>query len=1185
MERGIQMKPRKLVIKGLNSFIEEQIIDFQKLTDKGLFGIFGPTGSGKSTILDAITIALYGSIPRDSREYINTTCASLSVSYEFEIGSGSERKVYIADRVVNRDNKTGSPKTKTSRLRAISEGKDIPIAEGANEVKSTVEKIVGLTAEDFMRSVVLPQGKFSEFLKLTGQNRRNMLERIFRLEKFGKNLGERIRFVKREKADSLNILTGKINGYEERGVSEERYKLLKVELKEILEEQERIKKEKDKLDDQYEKYKTVWELQRELDTYKVKEKKLGENQSDIEVKKQRLKSAKDALNIKPILDSLKDIESKISINEQELAKTYELLEKIKEKIRVTEEEYGKWSNKKNTELPVLIEKEANLAMAIDIQEKLKAIEEEIKVLREEYQKMNRKRLISEEELNKLAALKQEAIEKKEKLEKRNEEIKVEPDYRDAVQRAYLVEEDFNKALKEREEIKLKFEEKVQLIKSVEEKLETILRQQDKCYQEVALTEEKAGELSKNSPGDSTELIGIKEKISEVGIILRELEANLSRKEEMEKKLSVVLQEREAAERDVQQNRACINESKQDLDKVQSEIENIKRNNAASLLSVNLGEDDPCPVCGSMHHPKLAEAFDENSLKNKEEVKEKLEQHIKKVDVELRNLEVKLGTVFNNESFIRNNLEEISAAVKGLEANTLREKKAKYEKSFQELSLKIENWNKNKEVVEKELNKVKESKNSIDKEEIKLSENLKSERNTLEDLRLTLEKLQGRVNDLEGEYNSYKQELNLDSFKEKLKDLKEFEKEHSSNQKNLKVLMDSISSFDKQRETISSEIASIQVEIAKITESGNEKRLVLDRDKTKIKELSEGKNPEEYMSEVKDRKKLIVENEEKLKNSLEKEKDERQKLGDKMLSEETNRLNFNASKKDLEDKLQQQIKVFGFTDIDSVKDSILAENIMGKIEKEINDFEDNLKAVRANINSVLSKLDGNSIDEASWTEIINSRKITTDNYESKKKEINQKSHIIEQIEKELEDLKALNVNKKELEHICSNLDDLAKLVEGNKFVEFVAMNQLKYISMEASKRLKDITRGRYALEIDSTGNFIMRDDFNGGSRRATSTLSGGETFLTSLCLALSLSSQIQLKGSAPLEFFFLDEGFGTLDSDLLETVMSSLERLHSDKLCVGIISHVEELKSRVPIKLLVEPAEHGKNGSKVKIELS
>ncbi|BCZ48371.1 hypothetical protein psyc5s11_44380 [Clostridium gelidum] len=90
---------------------------------------------------------------------------------------------------------------------------------------------------------------------------------------------------------------------------------------------------------------------------------------------------------------------------------------------------------------------------------------------------------------------------------------------------------------------------------------------------------------------------------------------------------------------------------------------------------------------------------------------------------------------------------------------------------------------------------------------------------------------------------------------------------------------------------------------------------------------------------------------------------------------------------------------------------------------------------------------------------------------------------------------------------------------------------------------------------------------------------GETFLASL----ALSAQIQLKGTAPLELFFLDEGFGTLDDELLEVVMSSLERIHNEKLKVGIISHVEAIKNRVPVKHIITPAECGKGGSKVKIE--
>lgn len=90
-------------------------------------------------------------------------------------------------------------------------------------------------------------------------------------------------------------------------------------------------------------------------------------------------------------------------------------------------------------------------------------------------------------------------------------------------------------------------------------------------------------------------------------------------------------------------------------------------------------------------------------------------------------------------------------------------------------------------------------------------------------------------------------------------------------------------------------------------------------------------------------------------------------------------------------------------------------------------------------------------------------------------------------------------------------------------------------------------------------------------------------MTSLALALSLSEEIQLKGTAPLELFFLDEGFGSLDENLLDVVMTSLERIHNEHLKVGIISHVESVKARVPVRLIVSPAQSGISGTKVEIE--
>lgn len=194
------------------------------------------------------------------------------------------------------------------------------------------------------------------------------------------------------------------------------------------------------------------------------------------------------------------------------------------------------------------------------------------------------------------------------------------------------------------------------------------------------------------------------------------------------------------------------------------------------------------------------------------------------------------------------------------------------------------------------------------------------------------------------------------------------------------------------------------------------------------------------------------------------------------------------------------------------------------------------------------------------------------------------------ERDLEDLQQRHIRWVELEDkraghaaMQERLSKLQTVLRGNAFVEYIAEEQLMQVCQAASQRLRFLSKQRYALEVDSGGGFVIRDDGNGGVRRPVSTLSGGETFLTSLSLALALSAQIQLRGQYPLQFFFLDEGFGTLDPDLLDTVITSLERLHNDQLSVGIISHVPELRARLPRKLIVVPAEQGGGGSTILLE--
>lgn len=177
-----------------------------------------------------------------------------------------------------------------------------------------------------------------------------------------------------------------------------------------------------------------------------------------------------------------------------------------------------------------------------------------------------------------------------------------------------------------------------------------------------------------------------------------------------------------------------------------------------------------------------------------------------------------------------------------------------------------------------------------------------------------------------------------------------------------------------------------------------------------------------------------------------------------------------------------------------------------------------------------------------------------------------------------------VKKGELEKELSRINHktelserLKKLLEGNKFMEFAAEEYLQSVARSGSRRLLQLTGGRYFLRYD--GGFLVGDNLGGGKLRGVYTLSGGETFLVSLSLALALSAEICAKSLRPIEFFFLDEGFGTLDERLVDIVMDSLEKLKSEHLSIGVISHVEELKHRIERKLSVEKATE-KHGSRI-----
>jgi DNA repair protein SbcC/Rad50 len=148
--------------------------------------------------------------------------------------------------------------------------------------------------------------------------------------------------------------------------------------------------------------------------------------------------------------------------------------------------------------------------------------------------------------------------------------------------------------------------------------------------------------------------------------------------------------------------------------------------------------------------------------------------------------------------------------------------------------------------------------------------------------------------------------------------------------------------------------------------------------------------------------------------------------------------------------------------------------------------------------------------------------------------------------------------------------LGDLLRSDRFPRWLVTAAVDDLVADASVKLAGLSGGQFDLTHED-GDFFVIDHADADSRRSVRTLSGGETFQASLALALALSAQMSglaAAGAARLDSIFLDEGFGTLDSETLEVVATTLETLAQGQRMVGVITHVAALAERVPVRFLV-----------------
>ena len=1149
------MKPLLLKISGLNSFLEEQTIDFEKLTKRGIFGIFGPTGSGKSSVLDALTLALYGKIVRGTKEFINEDCDKAYIYFKFAIKSGQNEKIYVVERLYKKnDDKTAN--ASKVRLYLIENNENIPVAEKVNTVNKTIEDIIGLSFDNFTRSVILPQGKFSEFLKLKGKERREMFEKIFHLEKYGKDMEERLSIKNKDNINKLSDIESKISVYGD--VSNDKLEELIENIKNLEERKNIVSEYHNKLSKKYDESKILFDNITELNKYNNEIEILENKKSDINLKRKEVVKMQKALEIKPYIDAFKKSELNFKNINDDFYSTEQKYNKSKIEYENIKTEYENIKTEYDAKMPQLISKKAVIEQMVNIYLSVQSDEKDREKLLESYKSKKNKIKNLEQDLEKNKSLKEieenNILKYKEIINKST----VSSDYREKILKIYNLFQDIINIEKENNDLNLKYnsyksekENKQKLYLELKENL----NKKEEEYKNIILS------ISENE----------KNKVFERDI--SNIENCIKLKETREKLLS--------ENKKLKEKKEELLLSKENSEKVKKELEkeikNWETSNMAYILSQVLNEGEMCPVCGSKNHPKKAEAINQKII---DVAKEKLiisEKQFNDINNEYERVKILLK---RNSEDIENNYNEIISINKEYLEEDINNIKIKLNDILEKYNTYNENnikLPKAEKKLSSELSEIKTNMAELKKDIDHYNDRISEYDNVIENNKNKKDIIKNQLSDINDKFNNIEEVENEKEYILKL----DFEREQANNNREKSEIK--LKDISEICDITEKNISIINNEITEILTEGKEKKRIIDENKKRIEEVCGNEIPENILKETNSIIKYMNDTELNKKSLKDKAENNERIIKDELIKIESVKKQLEKEVPEYKQKAENKVLENNFDSIDDALHWYRTKEFIDNINYEINSFDNSLLQLKTKTDVLNEKIQGRNITFEELQNIKNSK----ENYENEEKEIEKNIAVsksnAENMKEQIKSVESLRLEESKLKKEKDTITSLMKVMKGKKFVEYIATYQLSYITEEASQRLSQITSGRYSLEL-SDSEFVIKDNFNGGSIRDTNTLSGGEVFLTSFSLALALSSKIQMANNAPLEFFFLDEGFGTLDSSLIDIVMSSLERLHEEHLNVGIITHVEELKERMPVKLVVTPAQPQICGTKIKLEI-
>jgi len=1241
------MKILAIRFKNLASLEGETEIDFtqEPLSSAGIFAITGPTGAGKSTILDALCLALYSKTPRymqaketgieiydvpgnkisqsDTRGILRDGTADGFAEVDFAATDGQSYKARWSVRRA-RNRAEGNLLDYVIALKNLHTNSDIP---GKNtELRKEIERLVGLNFEQFTRSVLLAQGDFTAFLKAGKDEKSALLEKLTGTHIYSE-ISRRIFEKHRIETQELRDLSMQRAGITTL-TSEETDTLSKLknelEIASIVQE-----KQVTEFTKEISWHEQLSNLQNNLTAANVIYEQVAETKTNSAEREQKLKQTELVQPARTFVDGLHYVEQQLTDKlpaKQELESTLEGY--IKQKIDLVELLNSAGAdviskNKALEEAKPLLEE----AKKIDIQigerkEQVAQSEKEADSANENFLQQQ-KQLINRQEEN------DQLIIQIGKLQKwKTENIARQP----------IVD---NHGL---------IASKLVDAKKLLDTLQTVSLQVKTLQETFDFKTQEKEKLDKQLSGLQTALESALQtyeaKFVEVSVVsLTDLNNNkLSADEAVEemikadahwKLLFSSLKEHETVIRSLAENKNDFDSKKEQLTETFQQLETTKVQRETSLkmmekarlastenvetLRSNLGAEDPCPVCGSIEHPYVSNnpQFDHllaelETTHQEHEIAyincfsthntlnsncDQLQKIIVKQEIELKLKEEalqglkKTWTTFSIHQESTKLMDEEKA---GWLLQRLNEKRV-LQKSLQE---QIQSYHEQKQQLE-------DQKKLLDKSTKQIAEITNTRKDTDRTLQSLLEQLkqnadeQDKVNsDLnkiretmlpifssDGWFDQWKK--NSETFVQRIND---FVKEWKSNT----VELDEIS---KQHEILTAAIRGMEEQLQRaLSESEKKKVNFLALDKQfrdliqKRKTFFNGeaaaniemsfKQSIETAQQTLDHRK--IEND-KLLNSITRITTQKEQA-EKDISQ------LEKQKSTYHEKIQHWLLTYNIQndytldELELIKLLALSAEWM-EAEKfalrYIYDAVTKAKSVLDERQTLLQQHKQQRLSEKEKEELIelmNQAKAVLQQTTKDKTEIEFQLKQDETNKEKIGTLLKTIETKSLVVENWAKLNDIIGSADGKKFRQVAQEYTLDVLLSYANVHLEMLSK-RYLLQrIPGTLGLQILDLDMGNEVRTVYSLSGGESFLVSLALALGLASLSSSR--MQVESLFIDEGFGSLDPNTLNIAMDALERLHNQGRKVGVISHVQEMTERIPVQIKVSKQNSGK--SKVEV---